>query len=126
MSYDYDWYGEEIAPRFVGLDGKPIEKTPYSHPYSYDEFVKWKSEDFVERECYAVYSDRLLQWDRKKFDKACQEVFKNHGQMFGDRKPEDIEKFLSIYLGHEVKLKAIVQGCYLWNGFPYWAFLYKE
>lgn len=126
MGFAYNCWGEEITPRFVDVHGEVVKRTPYSHPYNYDEFLKWKSADFDYCACSAVYSDRMLGWDKKKFDNACEQVFKNHGQMFGDRNPEDIEKFLSIYLDKEVKLKGIIQGCNQWNGYPYWAFLYQE
>lgn len=124
----YDIYGEELTYRhglFLDLNGQEVKRTPFSHPYNYDEYVTWKSDDFNKERCHAVYSDRLHQWDYKKYDRCCQEVFKNEGQMFGQRDPKDIEKFLSLYLDKEIKLTAVMQGCNQSSGFPYWIFFYE-
>lgn len=125
------WYGYEqgklyFDSRFVDLNGKPIERTPLSYPYNYDEYVIWKDEIFNEEECSAVYSDRLFQWDYEKYNKCCQEVFKNQGQQFYEREPKEIEKFLGMYFEKEIKLTAITQGCNQSSGYPYWVFFYKE
>lgn len=124
------WYGYEQGKlysdsRFVGLNGKPIERTPLSYPYNYDEYIIWKDENFNEEECSAVYSDRLFQWDYEKYNKCCQEVFENQGQQFYERNPKEIEKFLGIYFEKQIKLTAIVQGCNQSNGHPYWVFYFK-
>ena len=125
------WYGYEqgklyFDSRFVDLNGKPIERTPLSYPYNYDEYVIWKDKIFNEEECSAVYSDRLFQWDYEKYNKCCQEVFKNQGQQFYEREPKEIEKFLGMYFEKEIKLTAITQGCNQSSGYPYWVFFYKE
>ena len=126
MKMLYDPWGNEIKNKFVDLNGNPIKRTPLSWTYSYDEFVIWKDENFKKEECSAVYSDRLLQWSHEKFDKCCQEIFKNKGQYFSERDPKDIEKFLSLYFEKEIKLMAITQGCNTCTGYPYWVFFYKE
>lgn len=46
----------------------------------------------------------------------------DRGQYFNNRKPEEIEKFLSQYLTNRIKLTAIMEGCNVSNGFPYWIF----
>lgn len=125
--YGYLDYWGCCGPAYLGLDGKPIKKTPRSHPYSYDEFVIYKSKDFKPTDCM-VYHDRMLQWNRQKFGDAVREVWpKTPGsQMFSGRTPEDINKFLNLYFGKEVKLTAVLQGCNVGNGFPYWIFAYTE
>ena len=124
--YDYDMYGELNTSRFVDLKGNPIKSTPFSHPYNYDEYVIWKDENFNEEKSSAVYSDRLFQWDYKKYNKCCQEVFANDGQYFYNRDPNKIEKFLSMYFEKEIKLTAVTQGCNQATGYPYWVFFYEE
>lgn len=111
----------------LDLSGEPVKRTPWSHPYSYDEFVIFKSERFDPMDCM-VYHDRMLQWDREAFSKAVCEVWpdKPHSQMFNGRKPEDINQFLNLYFGKKVELTAVLQGCNVGNGFPYWIFVYKE
>lgn len=123
FGYDADGYGSVM---YLGLSGKPVKRTPQTHPYSYDEFVVFKSKRFDPMDCM-VYHDRMLQWNRAAFSKAVREVWpdKPHGQMFNGRKPEDINKFLNLYFGKEVELTAVLQGCNIGNGFPYWVFAYK-
>ncbi len=38
----------------------------------------------------------------------------------------EINKFLNLYFGKEVQLTAVLQGCNIGNGFPYWIFAYKD
>lgn len=127
MEEFYDSYGESAGPLYLDLNGKPVERTPWSHPYSYDDFVIYKNEDFDPMDSM-VYHDRMLQWDREAFGKAASEVWPNApgSQMFSGRKPEDINRFLNLYFGKEVRLTAVLQGCNVGNGFPYWIFAYKE
>ena len=119
-------WGEELKPKFVDLTGRPVKRTPFEYPYNYDEYVVWKDKDFNMNSYSGVYSDRLWEWDSAKYDRCCQEVFKNTGQRFDSREPKQINKFLNLYFGKRIKLTAILQGCNQWSGFPYWVFLYEE
>ena len=119
-------YGEEIKPQFVDLDGNEIKRNPFSHPYNYDEYVIWKDEDFDKEKYSAVYSDRLWQWNYEKYNKCCQTVFKNKGQMFDNREPKEIEEFLIMYFDKKIKLTAVIKGCNLSTGYPYWIFIYED
>lgn len=124
--YEYEHRDRLYDSRFLDLNGKPIKRTPFSHPYNYDEYVIWKDENFNKEKYSAVYSDRLYQWDWEKYNRCCQEVFENQGQMFYQREPKEIERFLSMYFDKEIKLTAVMQGCNQSSGFPYWIFLYEE
>lgn len=126
MAY-YDMNGYEMEPRFYDLNGNPVERTPWSHPYAYDEFVVYKAENFDEGNSW-VYSDRMLQWDREKYGDAFHKVWpgKSGSQMFHNRKPEDINQFLNLYFEKKVTLTAVLQGCNVSTGYPYWIFAYKE
>lgn len=118
-------YGEDITHlRHVDLNGNPISRTKQEYPYSYDPFVVWKR-DYHKGKGHTVYSDRLIQWDYNKFNKCCQQVWNNTGQYFDNRKPNDIEKFLSKYFDKEIKLTAIMEGCNISSGYPYWIFFYE-
>lgn len=119
-------WGETIKPRFVDLTGREVKRTPLEYPYNYDEYVVWKDKNFDISSCSGVYSDRLWEWDSAKYNRCCQEVFKNTGQRFNSREPEQINKFLNLYFEKKIKLTAILQGCNQWSGFPYWIFLYEE
>jgi len=115
----------EIVPNFTDIHGRRVKKTPFNYPYSFDPFVTYLNE-YQKDKHSAVYSDRLYQWDYKKFNSCCQEVFGDTGQYFDSRKPEDIERFLSLYLGTNVKLTAIQKECNVSSGFPLWVFFYEQ
>jgi len=75
--------------------------------------------------CSAVYSDRLWDWDFKKYNRCCKEVWNNEGQYFSNRSPESIERFLRLYNDKpDLKLVKISEGCNVGNGYPYWIFWY--
>jgi hypothetical protein len=116
-------YGEDIIYlMYVDLDGRPVERTRNKYPYSYEPYVLWKGD--YKKTDHVVYSDRLMQWDYDKFNKCCMKVWNNEGQYFDNRKPNDIENFLSKYYDKEIKLTAIMEGCNVSNGYPYWIFFY--
>ena len=112
---------------FTDLYGNPVERTPFSHPYNFDQYVIWKSKEFDKNKIYsAEYSDRMLEWDMEKFTKCTEEVFGNHGQFFDNRNPKDIEKFLIKYFGHDLKLVAIEKCCNFATGYPIWIFYFED
>ena len=123
--YNNMW-SEEIEPIYVDLNGKEVKRTPIDYPYNYDEYVVWKSKDFNKDNYSAVYSDRLVQWDRKKYNSCKQAIFKDKGYRFNGKNPKLINQFLNMYFDKEIKLTAILQGCNQWSGFPYLIFLYEE
>lgn len=119
-------YELDLGPRYQDLDGEPVKHTPWTHPYNYDDFVQWKCSGF-KKDDYpkAVYSDRLMSWDYEKFSRCVQEVWNGHGQCFNNRKPEDIQRFLSLYYDKPIQLGAVMQGCNQGNGQPLWIFFYR-
>lgn len=127
---EVNMFGYPVRHRYVDMDNRPISRTPQTNPYNYDEFVQWKKNKEMRKSDVenksVVYSDRLWQWDSGKYDKCCQEVFGDTGQYFSRRKPEDIERFLSLYFGDEIELLAILEGCNQGNGYPYWIFFYDK
>lgn len=132
--WDIEWY--DFGRRAVNRrrhDG-PDETGVYpSHmqyvlksrkPYSYEEFYLHNTR----RKYNAVdYSDRLVEWDYDKYNKCCQEVWGDQGQWFDSRRPEEIEKFLQLYHNEpKIKLAAIIEGCNVSSGYPYWVFRYNH
>lgn len=111
---------------YYGLDGEPVKRTPRSHPYSYDDFVVYKSDDFDRVKTEMVYSDRLFGRSAKRFAFAAEAVWGNESTMFYNRAPEDINRFLNLYFGREVKLTVVLQGCNARSGYPYWVFGYTK
>ena len=124
---NYLEYSGKPIPIFFDLYGNPVERTPYSHPYNFDQHAIWISENFDRNKIYcAEYSDRMLQWDREKFARCTQEIFGNQQQCFDDRKPKAIEKFLIKYFGHDLKLVAIEKCCNISTGYPIWIFHFED
>ena len=129
MYRDYynDNYFYGLLPKYVDLHNQPVKHTPVSNPYSYDEYVIYKSKNYNPDKHYsATYSDRMMQWDITKFGNCHREAFGNDSQMFYNAKPELVEKFLSLYFDKDINLIAILQGCNVSNGNPYWVFIYIE
>lgn len=83
----------------------------------------WNTKKDIEAE-HTVYSDRLYQWDSKKYNECCEKVWHNHGQYFDSRKPDEIERFLSLYYDRDITLVSIYEYENASNGFPYWRFDY--
>ena len=126
VSMDYEgnvYYGNNHGR--IDMDGRPVERTKEKFPYSYDAYVTWKG-DYSKYKGDCVYSDRLLHWDWDKYNECVMEVWGNKGQIFYNRTPKDIEKFLSLYYDKEVKLTMIMEGCNTSNGFPYWIFMFED
>lgn len=104
----------------VDEHGNLIKKTPEEYPYSYDGFVTYIGGENSEAN-HTVYSDRIH--TSKEYEEACQKVFHNSGQMFFNRSPNDIEKFLRLfYKDKSLKLILVMQCCNVSNGFPLWRF----
>jgi hypothetical protein len=124
--YDVDYFENLRFSRYIDMNGNPVKKDKFKCPYSYDEFVLY---DNRTKECsentQTVYSDRLMQWDYDKFNRCCMNVWENQGQYFDNRQPKDIEKFLSLYLGKDINLTLMLEGCNVSNGYPYWVFFYE-
>jgi hypothetical protein len=110
---------------YVDLKGNNVTRTRETHPYGYDAYVIWKG-DYVDGQGSSEYSDRLLQWDWDKFNSCSREVWGNEAQYFNNRQPEDIERFLGLYFDKNVKLTALMEGCNVSNGYPYWIFFFEE
>ncbi len=112
--------------QYIDEDGNAIERTPESHQYSYDPYVTWRGGENEEVDD-VVYSDRLHQWDGKKYDELCKKHFGDEGQWFSGRTPESIEAFLRDYNNNQnIKLILIMQGCNVSSGYPFWTFHFKK
>ena len=113
----WNWAGLDLAVERIGLDGKPIKRTPEEYPYSYDAFFEYKAPDYQESD-RMVYHDRMKQWDRQGFGDASHQIWLEGGQEFFGKGPRDIQKFLCLYFKKEVHLTGILRGCNVSNGYP--------
>lgn len=74
-----------------------------------------------------VYSDRLHQWDDKKYSYATSEAFNGYkGQYFDSFTPNQIQNFLSIYFNRDVILTRVDREENVSNGYPYWVFYFRD
>lgn len=109
---------------FVDAENKRIAKHPITNPYDFSEHTVFI--DAYETTDEAVYSDRLYQWNSDKFNFAMSGVKGTNQQMFHNLSPSDIEKFLYLYYGDNLKLTKIRYGCNVGNGYPYWVFFFRR
>lgn len=101
--------------------GKAVERTKQDYPYSYDGFITYRNGKNEEAN-HTIYSDRLLQWDRDKYNKLSKKHFGDEGQYFYSRNPKSIEAFLAEWTEQEVKLIFIMEYCHMSSGYPVWRF----
>ena len=69
-----------------------------------------------------VWSDHLIRQKYEHYNKCCQEVWGDHGQYFHCRTPDEISRFLSLYLDRSVKVFKIIEGCNQATGYEVWSF----
>lgn len=118
------YFANYLRYPFVDMNGEPVERTPHTHPYSFDEYVIWKGE--YEKSDEAVYSDRLFQWDSEKYEKCLKEAEEMIGQKLKFDDKNGAETFLSLYFGYKVILTAIMRGCNHYDGNRFYIFFYRK
>jgi hypothetical protein len=101
--------------------GNPVERSKSEYPYSYSGFITYRNGENKEANS-TIYSDRLLQWDYKKYNILSKKHFGNEGQIFYSRSPKKIEAFLKDWFSKDLKIIFIMEYCNVSNGFPYWRF----
>lgn len=79
-----------------------------------------------EKPKHHVYSDRLYQWNPKKYNELRKKHFNDIAQLWDNSDIEKIEDFLSDYFEKKVKLLKVLRGENQSTGYPYWVFGYDE
>lgn len=94
------------------------------HPYSYSEFYLWGQQGKGD---HGVYSDRLNQWSSEQWDRAWA-AMKTAGieKRFDMMCAKDARLFLTAYYGWPIICTAMIEGCNVGNGYPYWVFYFKS
>lgn len=126
--FGHDLFGM-FDSQYMRPDGTPCERTPQTHPYSYETFVQWRnpSVQYVKGTHNNAYSDRMYTWDHEKFDRSHERVFKNKGQFFGSSQPHEIEAFLRFYYDNPaLVLTDVYQCCNQSSGYPLWFFRWND
>lgn len=114
------------VPGYVDEHNNPIERTPLTHPYTYDGFIIWCGGENNEANM-TIYSDRLLRWDYDKHNRLCEKHFGNQGQYWSERDPEKIEAFIRDWCEDpELELIFVMQYCNQSTGYPIWRFDIKQ
>ena len=111
---------------YVDEFDQPIERDPHQYPHSYNSFVIWRGGPNSES-TGTIYSDHLFREDSKKYGALSMKHFGNDGQIFCERRPEQIEAFLREWIEDPtLKLILVVQCCNQSNGNPLWRFDYHS
>ena len=118
--------------RFVDINGIPVQRDPISFPYSFDPYVLYKSKDFNPTDLSA-YSDRVerFSFTVKETDKEGEiyereidfaELISQYGSTnrFYWTNPEQVSLVMSLVMGKQVQCTAILEGCNVATGYPFW------
>jgi hypothetical protein len=115
---------------YVDEHGNQVQRTKFSHPYSYDGFVQERVMENSES-TGSVYTDRLLKWDYKLTRSLMKKHFKDTGiDQGGDywdkRSAKAIQGFLRERLSSPtLKVTLVMEYCNVSNGYPVWRIDYK-
>lgn len=106
-----DSYGYNSRYRWCRPNERNLTKE--TAPYAYSDHYLWGEPEVGSD---TIYSDRLAQWDREAWKRACEEVPKQFDQFSND----DADRFMSAYYGRQIKVSALAEGCNVSTGYPYW------
>ena len=121
--------GDKVTVGLLGMDGKPIKRTPEEHPYSHDPYVVWfKTGDFSKDQgLTCCYTDRLYQQDFSRAAELTKKHFGNSSQHWDDRNPILVENFLREWADDpEIELTMIVHHVNFSSGYPLWSLHYTS
>lgn len=101
--------------------GNPVQRTKYTHPYSYDGFVLWMSKEYSPTQAAGtVYSDRLYEWD---YEKAVRLGKQHEIKRWDNTDPKRIEAFLRDWNENpRLRLVLVMEYCNHASGYPCWRF----
>jgi hypothetical protein len=148
-----------IGPRYHGhpyldgrgvfLDGHPLDvvkdpradadlsrsnppRTKREHPYNYDPFTIWGQPFPNAERTGTVYADRLMQWDRAKYERLARKHYRSgtadYERPFDSERCQGglIERFLRDWFeDQELKLLRVVEQCNPYTGERTWMLDYK-
>lgn len=119
--------GYIMGSRYIGVDGRPVSRTPIDYPYSYDPYQIGKWSDPNAEGVTGAYCDRMRQWNYQKWQEAVAGSFKREGDMYREGIGKALlERFLAIYNGYPCEAVAVFKGANHANGYPYLYIMWKE
>jgi hypothetical protein len=130
-SWHDDGYGKAdfVDHQYLDRSGNPIERTPDTHPYSFEGYVTWRKPGFgfEDHGDSGVYTDRLSQWDYEKTRALQKKHFGNDGDWWDRRPASQIEAFLRDWEGDpELELVLVLKCCNVSSGYPLWYFEFRH
>ena len=114
--------------RYRDEDGRPVERTPLTHPYSYSTFVEYQNPRIHRNDADGdAYDDRMREWDYKKHEKAMEDTREAIKSKYIDFKnPRHVEIYLRFYWEDpELTLVTILHGCNQASGYPVFYFRWQ-
>jgi len=116
---------EIVYSGYVDIDGRPVERTPRTHPYTYDSHVIFRKGENGEIDNTA-YSDRIRDWDYEKQKRLKEKYFPKAGDYYPREDASKVEQFLCEFFdAPKLKLVIITECCNQSSGNPVWCFHMK-
>lgn len=115
--------------QYIDQYGKPVDRTPITHPYQYNSFIVYRNGENDEVD-HTIYSDHLYKFSHgedsyEHYNRMTMKHFRDVSQQWhlSDRSPDEIEEFLKDYFNKpNLKLVYMMQGCHQMSGYPIWSF----
>ena len=105
--------------------GEPLELSPHYRDlrFGHEARTVFGPDGDLVRGLSYVYSDRLVQWDNNKADRAWQTALDSGAT---PKSADFIQAYLSAYYDRPVIVEHILAGVNVSNGYPYWVAGYRE
>jgi hypothetical protein len=121
-----DQYDNVMYSRYCDQYGKPVDRTPESHPYTYDSYLLHRilpNEDVTG----GVYSDRLYQENYELTSSLIKKHCGSESQMWDRFTVAQLQSFLRERLARpNLELAYVMQCCNQASGYPLWYLAYKD
>ncbi|MBO9428818.1 hypothetical protein [Sulfitobacter sp. R18_1] len=114
MSARYDWC----------FDDGQEKRNPDEYRYSFDPYYLWR--DFNKERMDgidSVYSDRMREWDPKKYEAACK---KSKFRGIDSCTKTQAKAFIEAYYDDKYECVGVGRACNVSNGYPLGLFFLKE
>lgn len=116
-----DRHGFILSGGPVDEDGRPVERTKRTHPYSFDGYVVLDNRNKVKANA-TYHSDYIVRDDLDKWREAISKSAMKD-KRFENASVEEVEDFLRKVLENDsVKLSLMMEYCNVATGYPLWRF----
>jgi hypothetical protein len=103
-------------------------RTRQAHPYSYDAHFVWRDFDKADMSgIVSVYSDRMRDWDPRKYDAAMSAATKATGRCWvEDLTKESTSRFIEVYYDGVMDCVGFGRACNVSTGYGIGLFFIKD